>query len=87
MEPLSLSGTTAALETIEGKTQYGRDEREGHYLIRHWDIDFLAEQSMDFRVELNTQGLSPGTYQVLVAVFSRERDFKNRRSVLKIDVS
>jgi hypothetical protein len=40
--------------------------------------------NLDFRVELNTKGQSPGTFKVPVTIYSTQQDYKFKKSELKI---
>jgi hypothetical protein len=87
LEPLSISGTNHAIDTIPEKTEHWRDYEDRHYLIRHWDVLIFAGGRLQFRAEVNTQTLSPGTYKIAISVSSRDRDLKTRREFLTLHVT
>jgi len=82
--PITLSGTESALSYIPGKTTHGRMPDKSFYHIRHSELDIVGHSDMDFRVELNTQGKSPGTYKVIVTVYSTQQDYKYMKSELTL---
>lgn len=87
LHPLSLSGSPSALTLIPGKTVHGRVSDESYYLIRYSDIELVGLDKIDFRVELNTKGKTPGTYKVLVTVYSTQRDYKFKKTELSIKIT
>ena len=80
--PLSLSGTDSALSHIPGKTVHGRVSDQSYYLLRYSDLELVGLGNLDFRVELNTTDKTPGTYKVLVTVYSTQRDYKFKKTEL-----
>ena len=87
MRPLSLSGTTTALQGIPRKTIHGKGPGNRYYHIMHSALEMPGDEKFDFGVELNTKGMSPGTYKILVKAYSTERDYKYKESKLKIIMS
>jgi hypothetical protein len=87
LKPLALSGTQAALTFIPGKTIHGRTEDKSYYLIRYSEIEMVGKDNIDFRVELNTKGKSPGMYKVLVTIYSTQQDYKYKKSELMINMN
>lgn len=86
LRPLALSGTGKALSYIQGKTQHGRMPNGRYYHIRHSELVFLGDDKMDFRVELNTAGINPGTYKVMVTVYSTQQEFKYKGAELSLKI-
>ena len=84
LRPLALSATDKALSIIPGKTAHGHIEAENHYWIRHSDLVIPGDDHLNFGVELNTKGISPGTYRVLVKMFTTMEIYKIRETELKI---
>ena len=82
--PLALSGTGEALNVIPGKTIHGRPPDNSYYLIRYTELEMVGHQDMDFRVELNTQNKTPGTYKVGVTAYSTRLDYKYKKVELSI---
>lgn len=82
--PLSLSATGQALSFIPGKTTHGRTPDKSYYLIRYSELEMVGDEDMDFRVELNTQNQTPGTYNVGITAYSTQRDQKYKKSELSI---
>jgi len=87
LQPIGLSGTQAALTFLPGKTIHGRTEDKSYYLIRYSEIEMVAKDNIDFRVELNTKGTSPGMYKVLVTIYSTQQDYKYSKSELIINMN
>ena len=87
LKPIALSGTQAALTFIPGKTIHGRTEDKSYYLIRYSEIEMVGKDNIDFRVELNTKGKSPGTYKVLVTIYSTQQDYKYSKSELMLNMN
>lgn len=87
LKPIGLSGTQAALTFIPGKTIHGRTEDKSYYLLRYSELEMVAKDKLDFRVELNTKGKSPGTYKVLVTIYSTQHDYKYKKSELLIKMN
>lgn len=84
--PLGLSGTGQALTFIPGKTTHGQIPDNSYYLIRHSELEMVGHQNMDFRVELNTQNMTPGTYKVGVIVYSTQQHYKYKKAELSISM-
>jgi hypothetical protein len=84
LHPLALSGTQTALSFMPGKTTHARTADGSYYLIRYSELEMVGQDKLDFRVELNTQGKSPGTYKVLVTAYSTQQDYKYKKSDLFI---
>ena len=87
LRPLSLSATNTALVLPTGKTTHGRVEDGSYYLVRHTDFDLFPEETLDYRIELNMSGVSPGTGHVLVTVYSTQQDYKYLKSELVLRIS
>ena len=79
LRPLTLSGTQTALSFLPGKTTHGRTPDESYYLIRYSELEVVGKDNLDFRVELDTTGKSPGTYRVLVTAYSTQQDYKYKK--------
>lgn len=84
IRPLSLSATKEALTIIEGKTFHGKTDDNPYYQITHTELNIAGHQHMDFRVQLNTKGKSPGNYTVKVTAYSTQQDYKFKESDLTI---
>jgi hypothetical protein len=82
--PLALSSTGEALSFIPGKTTHGRTPDNSYYLIRYSELEMVGDADMDFRVELNTQNMTPGTYKVGVTIYSTQQNSKYSKSELSI---
>jgi len=87
LKPIVLSGTQKALTFIPGKTTHGRTEDKSYYLVRYAELEMVGRDNLDFRVELNTKGQSPGTYRVLVTIYSTQQDYKFKKSELTIKMN
>lgn len=87
LQPLSLSATSTALSLPPGNTEHGRVPDGSYYLVRRTDFDLSPEETLDFRVELNMSGLTPGTARVQVTVYSTQQDYKYRKSSLILHIS
>ena len=84
LKPLVLSSTKQAITYIPGKTVHGRTSDGSFYHYQHSELVIVGHDNMDFRVELNTEGQSPGTYQVMVTVYSTQQAYKYKKSTLSI---
>jgi len=84
IRPLSLSSTDEALTLIKGKTFHGKPEGNPYYWIMHTELKISGHQHMDFRVQLDTKGKSPGIYTVKVTAYSTQQDYKFKESGLTI---
>ena len=82
--PLLLSGTGQALSFLPGKTTHGRTPDKSYYLIRYSELEMVGDEDMDFRVELNIQNQTPGTYKVGITAYSTQQDHKYKKSELSI---
>lgn len=87
LHPLSLSGSSSALSLIPGKTVHGRVSDRSYYLIRYSDIELVGLGKKDFRIELNTKGKTPGTYKVLITVYSTQKDYEFKKIELSIEIT
>ena len=67
-----INSTQQALTFIPCKTVRGKAADNKFYLIRYSELEMLGGDNFDIRVELNTQGKSPGTYEVNVTVYSTQ---------------
>lgn len=86
LSPLALSGTGKALSYIPGKTQHGRTSDGSYYLIRHSELELVGDDNLDLRVELNTRGKNPGTYKVIVTVYSTQQEFEFKKAELSLEI-
>lgn len=84
--PLGLSGTGQAVTFIPGKTIHGQVPDNSYYLIRHSELEMGGDQNMDFRVELNTQNMTPGTYKVGVIAYSTQEAYKYKKAELSVSM-
>jgi hypothetical protein len=84
LKPIVLSATSRAITYIPGKTMHGRTSDGSFYHYQHSELVIAGHDSMDFRVELNTEGQSPGTYQVMVTIYSTQQAYKYKKSTLSI---
>ena len=87
LKPIVLSGTQKALTFFPGKTTHGQTEDKSYYLIRYSELEMVGRDNLDFRVELNTKGQSPGTYKVVVTIYSTQQDYKFKKSELIIKMN
>lgn len=87
LNPIALSGTQTALTFIPGKTTHGRTPDKSYYLLRYSELEMVGEDNLDFGVELNTKNKSPGTYKVLVTIYSTQQDFKCKKDELLIKMT
>ena len=84
IRPLTLSPTNEALTLIKDKTFHGKSEDNPYYQITHTELNIAGHQHMDFRVQLDTKGKSPGNYTVKVTAYSTQQDYKFKESDLTI---
>jgi len=88
IRPLGLSGTDHALTTYTpGKTIHGRVPDNAFYHIRHSELVLFGNDKLEIRIELNTAGLTPGTYKIESTAYSSEQDFKYKMIELIIKVT
>jgi hypothetical protein len=87
LKPIVLSATKTALTYFPGKIIHGRTEDESYYWIRHSELVILGKDKLDFRVELNTKGQSPGTYKVIITIYSTQQAYKLKKSELLIKMN
>ena len=87
LDPLVLSGTSSALVLPLGDNVHGRVADGSYYLIRHSGFNLAPEEHLDFRIELNLAGASPGTGHVEVTVYSTQQDYKYRKLDLPVHIT
>jgi uncharacterized membrane protein len=63
---------------------HGRVQDESYYLIRYSELDLPGETDIDFRVELNTQNKTPGTYKVSVIAYSTQQSYNYKKQDLSL---
>ena len=92
-KPLSLSGSQEAIvyphkehKPISLIFFHGRlQDDKGYYLF--WsDLIFMGHDNVDFEIELNTEGIHLGRYNIDVTINTTQNDFKYKKSVLYIDM-
>jgi len=86
MKPLALSGTNTALSFIPGKTIHGRTTDNSYYLIRYTELEMAGHANADFRVELNTENKSPGSYKIIVTAYSTQQDYNYKREEILVNI-
>ena len=86
IRPLRLS-SGRAVTYIPGKTIHGRSPGNAFYHIRHSELVLFGNDTLDFRIMLNTSGLTPGTYRIESAAYSSEQNFKYKKIELIINVT
>lgn len=87
LRPLSLSSTNHALALPPGTHAFGRVEDGSYYVIRHSDFDLAPEERLDYRVELDLTGVSPGTGRVPVTIYSVQQDYKYLKKELTLRIT
>ena len=92
LAPLILSATQEAIVVpIDGQNptplNHGRLADKSCYWIRCADLSMLGDANWDLRVELNTQGMTPGTYKVQITVYSTQQNYKYKQSELLITMT
>ena len=92
LQPLALSGTNTAisfqpLSFKPGKTIRGRIQDGSYYLIRFTELEIVGHTNLDLKVELNTTNKSPGTYTIIVTVYSTQQDFKYGKEEIQVNIN
>ncbi len=82
--PLFLSSTDKALTYFPGKTIHGKAADNSYYHILHTELNIPGHRHVDFNVELNTEGKTPGTYNIGVYAYSTQHDYKFKELNLSI---
>jgi len=89
-QPLALSGTSEALSfstlnLLPEQIKHGRTP--DFYLIRLSEVNMIGDQNLDFGMELNTQGIRPGTYKIDVLISSLKQNYKDKKAELSVKIS
>ena len=85
--PLRLSATNRALAVIPGKTEHAKAQDNSYYHIRISELEMFGEENFDYRVELDTKGINPGTYRISVTAYSTQQNYKYKKCDLVVDMS
>ncbi len=80
--PIALSGSPQAVPVIPNRTHQGRVPDKSYYHLFYYGLPFYAKESMDFRIELNTKGITPGRYEVVINIHTEQREHKTKKKTI-----